>query len=170
MTARQWSTLFIRDAGFKMVKRGDARQGRGPNSQPKGVAAVQNDRSEAAARSRSARHGPAWEATTMPLAGSAGWRREHGQTRPGHSRYRSSCPPLDRVQEWRCKSEVNYASQDIAGEAEEGRRKQRQGERVAAAAAAVRGAGRGGRPGTAAPGRGGEQGVGVHQVPQPAES
>jgi len=73
----------IRDAGFEIVKRGDARQGRGPHSHPKGVVAVQNDRSEAAARSRSARHGPAWDTTVMPLAGSAVWRREHGYTRTG---------------------------------------------------------------------------------------
>src|SRR3954463_11279605 len=71
-----------------------------------------------------------------------------------------------------CKLEVKDASQDIAeGDAEkgEGHRKQRQGERVTAAVAAVRGAGRGGRPRTAAPGRSGEQGLGLHQVPQPAE-
>src|SRR3954452_25468504 len=54
----------VRDAGFEMVKRGDARQGRGPHSQQKGVAAIQNDRSEAAACSRAARHGPDWDATT----------------------------------------------------------------------------------------------------------
>ena len=48
--------------------------------------------------------------------------------------------------------EVNHANQDIAREAEEGYHKQRQGERVTAAAAAVRGAGRSGRPRTAARG------------------
>jgi hypothetical protein len=66
---------------------------------------------------------------------------------------------------------VNNANQDIARDGEEGEspRKQQQGERVAAAAAALRGAGHGGRPRTAAPGRGGKQGLGVHQVPQPAE-
>jgi upstream activation factor subunit UAF30 len=54
---------------------------------------------------------------------------------------------------------VNDADQDIAeGDAEEGgegHRKWRQGECAAAAAAAVRGAGRSGRLRTAAPGRGG---------------
>src|SRR4051812_43418294 len=92
----------------------------------------------------------------MSLAGSAIWRREHGCTRIGHSRSCSGYPPLDCVQEWRCKSEENDANQDIAGDAEEGRRKQRRGERVAAAAATVRSAGCGGRPRTATPGRGGE--------------
>src|SRR3954463_2313002 len=67
---------------------------------------------------------------------------------------------LDRVQEWRCKSKVNDADQNIAGNVEEGEghRKQRQGERVTTAAAALRSAGRGGRPRIAASRRGGTQG------------
>src|SRR3954470_7250758 len=61
----------------------------------------------------------------MSLAGSAMWRREHGCTRIGHSRSCSGYPPLDRVREWRRESEVNDANQDIAGDGEEGHRKQR---------------------------------------------
>src|SRR5215212_504957 len=88
----------------------------------------------------------------MSLAGSAMWRREHSCTRIGHGRSCSGYPPLDPVREWRRKSEVNDAEQDIAGDGEEGEghRKQRRGERVAAAAAAVRSASCGGRSRTAA--------------------
>src|SRR4051794_18160257 len=68
----------------------------------------------------------------------------------------SGYPPLDPVREWRRESEVNDANQDLAGDGEEDHRQQRRGERVAAAAATVRSAGCGGRPRTAAPGRGGE--------------
>jgi len=54
-------------------------------------------------------------------AQSAVWRREHGCTRIGHGQRRSGCPPLGRVREWRCESEVNDANQDsAAGEAEKG--------------------------------------------------
>src|SRR3954449_12878738 len=52
------STSVITAAGLDVVKRGDTRQGRGPRLQPKGLAAVQNDCSDAAARP--VRHGPAW--------------------------------------------------------------------------------------------------------------
>ena len=52
------------------------------------------------------------------------WRREHGCTRIGYSRSCSGYPPLDPVREWRRESEVNDANQDIAGDGEEGHRKE----------------------------------------------
>src|SRR3954468_981636 len=54
------STSVITAAGLDVVKRGDTRQGRGPRLQPKGLAAVQNDCSDAAARP--VRHGASLDA------------------------------------------------------------------------------------------------------------
>src|SRR4051812_50192692 len=90
----------------------------------------------------------------MSLAGSAMWRREHGCTRIGHSRSCSGYPPLDPVREWRRESEVNDANQDIAGDGEEGHRKQRRGGSGGGAPPTPPNAGVGGAARAPAPGGG----------------